>query len=88
MADLTVPVKVCVVANTTTERNLVSFIKASGLPLTTVSRNTQDGVWSAFLSRVCDMVTGDRLSLLLARAVRTPHPRTTRCCPTRSPASR
>lgn len=74
MADLTVPVKVCVVANTTTERNLVSFIKASGLPLTTVSRNTQDGVWSAFLSRVCDMVTGDRLSLLLARAVRTPHP--------------
>lgn len=36
MADLTVPVKVCVVANTTTERNLVSFIKASGLPLTTV----------------------------------------------------
>lgn len=72
MAEIAEPVKVCVIADTTTARNLTAFIAESGLPLIPVPRNTQDGVWSAFLSRTCDLITGDRLSLQLGAAVRTP----------------
>ncbi|WP_152415276.1 transporter substrate-binding domain-containing protein [Caenispirillum salinarum] len=70
--DVTTPARVCVIADTTTERNLKAYIRETGLPLTVESRHTQDGTWSAFLSRSCDLITGDRLSLMLARAVRTP----------------
>ncbi|WP_404381767.1 transporter substrate-binding domain-containing protein [Caenispirillum salinarum] len=72
LADVTAPARVCVIADTTTEQNLNAYIRDTGLPLTVENRHTQDGTWSAFLSRSCDLVTGDRLSLMLARTVRTP----------------
>lgn len=72
LADLTAPAKACVITDTTNERNLAAYIAESGLPLTLMPRNTQDGIWSAFLSHTCDLITGDQISLQLASTVRTP----------------
>lgn len=54
---------VCVIANTTTIQNLRDYISRSGAKLTLVESSSDEGAWSNFLKRRCDLYTNDRLGL-------------------------
>lgn len=62
---------VCVIANTTTIQNLRDYITRSGAKLTLVESSSDEGAWSNFLKRRCDLYTNDRLGLRV-RAGSTP----------------
>lgn len=55
--------KVCVIANTTSIQNLRDYISRSGAKLTLVESSSDEGAWSNFLKRRCDLYTNDRLGL-------------------------
>lgn len=66
--------RVCVVADTTNEANLRSWMASTGIKLTPVARTTSQGAWDTFLSFGCDMLTFDRLYLMMLRNIRVPQP--------------
>ncbi|AGW12006.1 amino acid ABC transporter substrate-binding protein [Megalodesulfovibrio gigas] len=66
--------RVCVVSATTTENNLRDYLTQHDLGLEMRSFETHDAQWRAFLDNLCDITTGDRTSLYISRASRSPSP--------------
>ncbi len=57
-------VNICVFANSTNATHLEDFIKERNLKFDIVQENTNDGLFSAYIARRCDVVSTDRLLLL------------------------
>lgn len=65
---------VCVMANTTTEKNLADMLTTTGQNLSPVSFKATPEMFSAFFNRRCDIMTTDRVALASQRASRAPDP--------------
>lgn len=66
--------RVCVVSETTSEKNLLAWQADRGVSFTLVRRATQEGSWDAFLARACDLLTNDRLEVAVTLVARAPAP--------------
>lgn len=73
LADVT-DGRICVITNTTNESNLEAWIAATGSTVTPVRRATTRGVWDAFVSHACDIITNDLINMLVTRQLRVPDP--------------
>lgn len=69
------PMRICVVAGTTSERNLADLIRAGGRPWTLLTVKTRQGRNEALLQGRCDVLSADRLDLAEAREVLRVHGR-------------
>lgn len=67
-------VRVCVVTETTTKRNLQDYNAQHQLGLQITEFETHDARWRAFLDKQCDVVTGDLAALSINRVSRTSTP--------------
>lgn len=65
---------VCVMANTTTEKNLADMLSTTGQNLSPVSFKATAEMFAAFFNRRCDIMTTDRVALASQRASRAPDP--------------
>lgn len=66
---------VCVIAETTTQRNLERWAAANpGARLTIRTVQSTDGALTAFFNHHCDMLTNDRVSLFAQRLLKAPVP--------------
>ncbi len=54
---------ICAIANTTSIQNLREYINRTGSKLTLIESSSDEGAWSNFLKRRCDLYTNDRLGL-------------------------
>lgn len=64
---------VCVIEGTTTLRNLLAWITATGARLTVRTVSSTEGALSAFFNHHCDLLTNDRISLYAQRLLNAPN---------------
>lgn len=60
--------RICVIAGTTTRANLDEYLKRTKLPLRPVVLQSDEGAWTSFARRRCDIITNDRIGLLVRAA--------------------
>lgn len=64
--------RICVIAGTTTLANLEEYLHRTKLPLQPIVLQSDEGAWTAFARRRCDLITNDRIGLLVRAARLTP----------------
>lgn len=65
---------ICTITETTSIANLEDYLGAHPLPLKIVPVQSNEGGWSSFLKRRCDIMTNDVSGLIARRALHTPNP--------------
>lgn len=65
---------VCTITETTSIANLEDYLGSHPLPLKLVPVQSNEGGWSAFLKRRCDIMTNDVSGLIVRRALHSPNP--------------
>lgn len=65
---------VCAITETTSIANLEDYLAVHPLPLKLLPVQSDEGGWSSFLKRRCDIMTNDRSGLIVRRALHSPNP--------------
>jgi general L-amino acid transport system substrate-binding protein len=65
---------ICTITETTSIANLEDYLGSHPLPLKILPVQSNEGGWSSFLKRRCDIMTNDVSGLIARRALHTPNP--------------
>ncbi len=65
---------VCAITDTTSIANLEDYLGSHPLPLKLLPVQSNEGGWSSFLKRRCDIITNDLSGLIVRRALHSPNP--------------